>query len=127
MTASFGAPTVFDADLPRVDPSSSATRDQIHAQYRAALAKSPIVMGPQGPEVVSYEAVQKVLRDSRFTIPQGLGIEARGVTSGPLWERVATGLPSLDGAEHLTRAPTGLLCVYAQVHGAPPYLYAGVA
>ena len=43
---------------------------------------------------------RSVLRDPRFRMPHGLGLEAQGITSGPLWDRVTKGLLSLDGAEH---------------------------
>ena len=33
-------------------------------------------------------------------MPPGLGLAAQGITSGPLWSRVSTGLLSLDGADH---------------------------
>jgi cytochrome P450 len=41
-----------------------------------------------------------VLRNPRFAVPQGLGLAAQGITSGPLWDRVIAGILSLDGAEH---------------------------
>jgi cytochrome P450 len=44
--------------------------------------------------------VRNILRDQRFRVPQGLFPAAQGITSGPLWDRVATNLISLDGAEH---------------------------
>jgi cytochrome P450 len=51
--------------------------------------------------VLTYELVRTVLRDSRFAMPQGLGLLAQGVTSGPVWDRASKLILSLDGAEHL--------------------------
>jgi cytochrome P450 len=62
--------------------------------------RSPIALGPYGPEALTYDLVRAVLRDPRFVMPQGLGLAAQGITSGPLWDRVITGILSLDGAEH---------------------------
>jgi cytochrome P450 len=50
--------------------------------------------------LLTYELVHAALRDSRFRVPQGMFLAAQGITSGPLWDRVATNLISLDGAEH---------------------------
>jgi cytochrome P450 len=57
-------------------------------------------MGPLGPEVLAYDAVQTVLRDRRFCMPKGLLLEVQGVTSGPLWDRTVSSLLSLDGEQH---------------------------
>jgi cytochrome P450 len=57
-------------------------------------------MGPLGPEALGYDAVQQVLRDRRFQMPEGLLLEAQGITSGPLWDRAVTSLLSLDGEGH---------------------------
>jgi cytochrome P450 len=65
-----------------------------------ARALGPIALGPLGVEVLSHSAVQFVLRDQRFRMPQGLGLSLQGVTSGPVWDRVIHGILSLDGEEH---------------------------
>jgi cytochrome P450 len=44
--------------------------------------------------------VQAVLRDRRFRSPAGLTLELQGITSGSLWDRVITGILSLDGDDH---------------------------
>jgi cytochrome P450 len=49
---------------------------------------------------MTYETVQTVLRDRRFHQPEALGLAARGITSGPLWDRAAESLLSLNGEEH---------------------------
>jgi cytochrome P450 len=40
------------------------------------------------------------LRDSRFAVPQGIGLVVQGITSGPVWDKVCKLLISIDGAEH---------------------------
>lgn len=50
--------------------------------------------------MLTYELVRAVLRDPRFRVPQGMFLASQGITAGPLWDRVATNLISLDGAEH---------------------------
>src|SRR5262245_28741188 len=62
--------------------------------------KAPIAVGPHGPELLTYELVHAVLRDPRFRVPQGMFLAAQGITSGPLWDRVAASLISLDGEPH---------------------------
>lgn len=80
---------------------------QVHTQpeeLRRVLAEAqrqgPIALGPYGPEVLSYDLVRTVLRDSRFVVPQGISLVLQGITSGPIWDRVTRQLLSLDGAEH---------------------------
>jgi cytochrome P450 len=58
------------------------------------------MMGPHGPEVLSYELARTVLRDNRFITAHGLGLDVQGVTSGPLWERATRNILGLDGDEH---------------------------
>ena len=50
--------------------------------------------------MLSYELVRTVLRDNRFVTAQGLGLDAQGITSGPLWDRATTNILGLDGAAH---------------------------
>ena len=57
-------------------------------------------MGSLGPVALSYDTARIVLSDRRFCRPADLGLGAQGITSGPLWERAATGLLSLDGEAH---------------------------
>jgi cytochrome P450 len=65
-----------------------------------ARQQAPIGLGPHGPEVLAYDLVRTVLRDSRFAIPKGMLLAAQGITSGPVWDRVSKLILSLDGAEH---------------------------
>jgi cytochrome P450 len=50
--------------------------------------------------VLSYELARAILRDERFGIPPGINLMAQGVTSGPLFEKVAGSLLCIEGAEH---------------------------
>src|ERR1700751_5559321 len=76
---------------------STPTKPCHHSPSATAGA---IALGPHGPELLTYELVRSVLRDQRFRVPQGMFLAAQGITSGPVWDRVATNLISLDGVEH---------------------------
>ncbi|MEB4208657.1 cytochrome P450 [Mycobacterium sp. 94-17] len=92
--------SVFEADLPFIDYEHCQGLEEAHQIIRHARRQAPIAMGPHGPELLTYELVRTVLRDTRFRVPQGMFLASQGITVGPLWERVATNLISLDGAEH---------------------------
>ncbi|OBK52410.1 cytochrome P450 [Mycobacterium sp. 1081908.1] len=103
MTIAVDAPTrpsVFDAGLPTIDYDHCQSPDEAHEILHRARRQAPIAIGPHGPELLTYELVRTVLRDPRFRLPQGMFLASQGITSGPLWERVATNLISLDGPEH---------------------------
>lgn len=93
------AVSVFDTGLPTIDYENESPEE---AQRILALARrqAPIALGPHGPEVLRYDLVRGVIRDDRFVMPTGTLLEAQGITSGPVWDRVSTLLLSLDGAEH---------------------------
>ena len=93
-------PNVFEAGLPTIDYEHAQHPDEAHAIIGEARQQAPIALGPHGPEVLTYDLVRSVLRDPRFRIPQGMFLASQGITTGPLWDRVATNLISLDGAEH---------------------------
>ena len=93
-------PSVFDADLPKIDYERCQSPAEAHEIIRQARQQAPVAIGPHGPELLTYELVRSVLRDPRFRVPQGMFLASQGITSGPLWERVATNLISLDGAAH---------------------------
>jgi len=99
-TVGLRCPSVFEADLPSVSYEEAASPDEAHRNLRKALEQGPIAMGAHGPEILSYELVRATLRDSRFRPPPGLGLEAQGITSGPLWDRVITSLLSINGDDH---------------------------
>ncbi len=95
-----GCPDVFDAGLPVLAYEHADDPAEVHRLIAHARSRGPIAMGTHGPEVLSYELVRSVLRDPRFRVPQGMFLASQGITSGPLWDRVATNLISLDGEEH---------------------------
>src|ERR1700757_5211415 len=103
MTVTIGrsrCPRVLEAGLPTINYEHAQHPDEAHAVIGRARAKAPIAIGPYGPELLTYDLVHTVLRDPRFRVPQGMFLAAQGITSGPLWDRVAENLISLDGAEH---------------------------
>ena len=93
-------PSVFDAGLPEIDYEHCQSPDEAHEIISQARRQATVAIGPHGPELLTYELVRSVLRDPRFRVPQGMFLASQGITSGPLWDRVATSLISLDGAEH---------------------------
>ncbi|MDX1885807.1 cytochrome P450 [Mycolicibacterium sp. 120270] len=93
-------PSVFEADLPTLEYEEATTPDEAHRNLRKALEQGPIGMGAHGPEILSYELVRETLRDTRFQVPRGLGLETQGITSGPLWQRASTTLLAINGDDH---------------------------
>ncbi len=93
-------PVVFEAGLPTINYERAEHPDEAHAIIGQARAKAPIALGPYGPELLTYDLVHTVLRDPRFRVPQGMFLAAQGITSGPLWDRVAANIISLDGEAH---------------------------
>jgi cytochrome P450 len=103
MTVTIGrssCPSVFEAGLPTINYEHAQHPDEAHAVIGRARAKAPIAIGPYGPELLTYDLVHTVLRDPRFRMPQGMFLAAQGITSGPLWDRVAANILSLNGDEH---------------------------
>jgi cytochrome P450 len=93
-------PNVFDAGLPSVAYDHLHDPDEAHRIIGQARRQAPIAMGPHGPEVLSYELVRTVLRDTRFITARGLGLDVQGITSGPLWDRAIANILGLDGEQH---------------------------
>jgi len=100
MTTSTQRPSIFDATLPTVDYGDGRDPDEAHRAIRVARRHASIAFGPYGPELLDYELVRTMLRDSRFVMPRGIGLVVQGITSGPVWDRVGKLLVSLNGAEH---------------------------
>ncbi|HME76467.1 MAG TPA: cytochrome P450 [Mycobacterium sp.] len=93
-------PTINDLALPAIAYDDADTIDEVHEVIRQAREQGPFALGPFGPEVLTYDLVRTVLRDSRFTMPRGLALAVQGITSGPVWDRVCRLIISLDGAAH---------------------------
>jgi cytochrome P450 len=91
---------VFDAGLPVLSYEFADTPADVYPQIQAAQQQSPIALGPYGPEVLSYELVRTVLRDTRFQIPPGLSLIVQGITSGPLWDKIVNSLLCLERDAH---------------------------
>jgi cytochrome P450 len=89
-----------DVALPTINYNTDQNPHQAHEAVAAARRQGPIALGPYGPEVLNYDLVRTMLRDSRFVIPKGVGLVVQGITSGPIWDRVTKLLLNLDGAEH---------------------------
>ena len=93
-------PSVFEAGLPTINYAEAQHPDEAHAIISQTREKAPIAIGPYGPELLTYDLVHTALRDPRFRVPQGMFLAAQGITSGPLWDRIAVNILSLDGEEH---------------------------
>ena len=100
MTVGAAPPSVFEADLPTLDYDPEETPAQVYPRLREAQRQAPVALGPHGPEVLSYHLVRSVLRDPRFQIPPGINLLAQGISSGPLWDKVANSLLCLEGDAH---------------------------
>ncbi len=101
MTVNSTAPNVFDADLPTFSYDLTATPQDILDDLRAAQSRAPIAIGPLGPEILSYELARELLRNNRFRLPPGITLAAQGITSGPLFDKLASSLLGLDGPPHV--------------------------
>lgn len=93
-------PSVSDAGLPTFRYDHLTDPDEAHSIINEARKQAPIAIGPHGPEMLSYELVRTVLRDSRFITARGLGLDLQGITSGPLWDRAISNILGLDGEVH---------------------------
>ncbi len=93
-------PSVFDGGLPTLDYDLDVTPAQVYPQFLAAQQRASIALGPFGPEVLSYDLVRAVLRDSRFQIPPGFNLSIQGITSGPLYDKIVNSLLGMEGPQH---------------------------
>lgn len=100
MSVDSAPPTVFDADLPTIAYETTESFPEVYPRFKRALQQGPIALGPYGPEILSYDLCRTALRDNRFQIPPGIGLEVQGITEGPLWDKVVNTLLSLDGPQH---------------------------
>jgi len=101
MTVNNAAPSVFEAGLPTISYSFDATPSDLLDDLRSAQSRSPIAIGPLGPEILSYELAREMLRDNRFRLPPGITLAAQGITSGPLFDKLMSSLLGLQGAPHV--------------------------
>jgi hypothetical protein len=69
-------PNVFQAGLPAIDYDNATNPDEALAILRQARERSPIAIGPHGPELLTYQIVHDGLRDRRFRVPQGMFLAA---------------------------------------------------
>jgi cytochrome P450 len=99
-SATTAAPAERWPDLPHIPAFSPEFQEDPHRLLRLAREQSPLATDPFGIGALSYDAVRTVLRDRRFRQPDAMGLAAMGVTSGPLWDRAARSILSLDGEEH---------------------------
>ena len=95
------APNVFESGLPTFTYNLNASPHDILEDVRKAQASAPIAIGPLGPEILTYELARDMLRDNRFRLPPGITLAAQGITSGPLYDKLANSLLGLDGAAHV--------------------------
>lgn len=100
MTVDTAAPGVFDAGLPALHYDITDTVHEVAPRIHEVRTRSPIAIGPLGPEVLGYELARGILRDPRFVFPPGMHMTARGITSGPLYDRVLGTILGMEGEEH---------------------------
>ncbi len=100
MTVELQNASIFDLAWPNIAYHDSRDPDEAHRLIRQARQQAPIALGEYGPEVLSYDLVRTVLRDSRFAMPRGICLAVQGITSGPVWDRVCQTIVSLDGTQH---------------------------
>jgi cytochrome P450 len=100
MTVTARTPNIFDISWPNFAYQDSTDPDEAHQIIRQAHRQAPIALGPYGPEVLDYDLVRSVLRDSRFAMPRGISLVVQGITSGPVWDKVCQTIMCVDAAEH---------------------------
>lgn len=91
---------VIGMNLPTADYYGITDPEEAHRAIRKTRDAGPIARSPYGVEVLSYELVRSVLRDTRFVMPAGNGLAALGITAGPLWDRVSRSMVGTDGPAH---------------------------
>lgn len=93
-------PTVYEAGLPSIAYDHLTDPDEAHRVIGHARRRGPIVIGPHGPEILSYELVRAVLRDARFGPAVKSVMAAQGIASGPIWDRANQSILGLEGETH---------------------------
>jgi cytochrome P450 len=100
MTITTHTPNIFERTWPSFVYQETDDPEAAHRIIRQAHQQAPIAVGPYGPELLSYDLVRTLLRDSRFAMPRGISLVVQGITSGPVWDKVCQTILSLDAAEH---------------------------
>ena len=100
MTIATRTPNIFDLGWPHFAYHHLTDPAEAHRIISQAHRQAPIALGPYGPEVLSYDLVRTVLRDSRFAMPRGISLVVQGITSGPVWDKVCQTMMSVDAAQH---------------------------
>jgi cytochrome P450 len=92
--------TICERTWPTFSYQETQDPDEAHRIIRQAHQQAPIALGPYGPEVLGYDLVRTLLRDSRFAMPRGISLVVQGITSGPVWDKVCQAILSVDAAQH---------------------------
>jgi cytochrome P450 len=100
MTTTTHTSNIFERTWPTFLYQETQDPEEAHRIIRQAHQQAPIAVGPYGHEVLSYELVRTLLRDSRFAMPRGINLVVQGITSGPVWDKVCQTILSVDAAEH---------------------------
>jgi cytochrome P450 len=100
MTIEAHTPNLFDVTWPTFAYQETQDPAEAHRIIKQAHQQAPIALGPYGPEVLSYDLVRTLLRDSRFAMPRGISLVVQGITSGPVWDKVCQTILSVDAAQH---------------------------
>ncbi len=100
MTAITHTPNIFERTWPTFVYHETKDPEEAHHIIAHAQRQAPIALGPYGHEVLSYDLVRTVLRDSRFAMPRGIGLVVQGITSGPVWDKVCQTIMSVDADQH---------------------------
>jgi cytochrome P450 len=93
------ATSVHDLDLPEVDVFD-ADRAELIAAFEAARERHWLCRVPVGYAVTRHEDVSAILRERRFHSAVSLLPEMAGVEEGPIRERQARSILSMEGPEH---------------------------
>jgi cytochrome P450 len=100
MTITTNTPSIFERTWPSFAYQDTQDPDDAHRIIGQAHRQAPIALGPYGPEVLDYDLVRTVLRDSRFAMPRGISLVVQGITSGPVWDKVCQTIMSVDAGQH---------------------------
>jgi cytochrome P450 len=100
MTIDAHTRNLFDITWPTFVYQETHDPDEAHRIIRQGHQQAPIALGPYGPEVLGYDPVRTLLRDSRFAMPRGISLVVQGITSGPVWDKVCQTILSVDAAQH---------------------------